>query len=218
MPGKYYIYIPFASNDTGGNAELVKAAEEWGSKRIKYNSLQDPASHEVTNLKRKVPTVLVRGSKAKVLSVLEDLNPNQYTLYIMAHCNEGRDTVFNIQGVYDQDRTTLTATQLVQRLIEDGLPFNVMNLKLFACLGGTPSDKDVAFGEKLYQQLVGRGLFFMKLTAYQEALIATTVNPQTGHKQTKSKKQPSTVKKTWGPPVFTLSPAALEFMNKQPKQ
>jgi hypothetical protein len=202
MPGKYYIYIPFAGTDKCGNDELVKEAETWGANRRTYNTTQpSETKDERENLKRKVPIVLVRGAEPTVLARLANENPWSYTLYVMAHCNAGRNTVFNIKGVHDQHRTTLTEVQLVQRLVEDGIPFNVMNLKLFACFGGKPSDTEAAFGEKLYRELCRRGFYCVKLTAYKEPLVAATVSTKTGHKQTESGKRPSSVKKTWGPLV-----------------
>jgi hypothetical protein len=215
MPGKYYIYIPFASTDKGGNKDLVEAAGSWQTERRKHNGLQDPQTKdERENLKRKVPTLLVRGEKPSVLAQLASEDPTRYTLYIMAHCNAGRNTVFNIQGVYDPDRTTLTEVQLVQRLVEDGIPFNVMNLKLFACLGGQPSETEAAFGEKLYKELLSRGFYCVKLTAYKEALKAATVDAVTGHKRTQSGRRPSSVKQTWGPPTLTLTPLGEAVLKK----
>jgi hypothetical protein len=165
-------------------------------------------------LKRKVPTILVREPGKKVLADLVKLEPTEYTLYVMAHCNSGRNTVFNIQGVYDPDRTTLTEVQLVTRLVEDGLPQNVMNLKLYSCFGGSPSDTEAAFGEKLYRELVRRNFYLVKLTAYQRALKAATASMDTGHKRTEHDARPSSVARTWGPPQLQLTPLGASLLER----
>ncbi len=134
MPGQYYIYIPFSEEEN--NSELLKAANGW-----EYNMRQIHASRAYINgapfSSRKIPKIHNTGT-TKPLSVLTKLDPDEYTLYVFGHSNAGVNKIFNIQGTQNPDRVELSAGQLATRLIGDGMPSNIKNLKIYACRGAQP--------------------------------------------------------------------------------
>lgn len=179
--------------------------------RLNDGTLTGP---QLAELKRKTPTVCVRDGHTKVLADLAAVEPGNYTLYIMAHCLAGRHTVFNIQGVYDVSRTNLTPQALVSRLVEDGLPFNALNVKLFSCYGGAAGrDGEESYASKLHTELRTRGYWFVTVTAYTQPLQAASADPDTGHKRISGGARPSlhSVKIY---PRFVLAPAAIEYLQQ----
>lgn len=99
-------------------------------------------------------------------------------------------------------RIELTAQDLSNRMLEDGLPRNIANIKLFACLAGAVAPADAgkvleSFGARFYFSLVTRGVDTVRVTAYTVPLTAATVNPMTGHKRTMVGDRPSAHSKSW---------------------
>ncbi|EXF94065.1 hypothetical protein HK44_003605 [Pseudomonas fluorescens HK44] len=154
-----------------------------------------------TPQKRKAPKILERITSAPVLSILQPLDPDEYTLYIMGHCNIGRKYISNI-NMFIGGRVELSAQELTFRMQEDGLPRNIKNVKLFACNGGAidPSVTGSAldsYGARLYWSLTTRGFDNVKLTAYTVPLMAATVDLRTGHKRAFDGSLPSTHRRQW---------------------
>ncbi|MDH5179550.1 MAG: hypothetical protein OEZ39_11950 [Gammaproteobacteria bacterium] len=202
MPGQYYIYIPYADGES--NSQLAEAAKEW--RRNASQHFQSPSS------RRKIPKILVHGTGSP-LSELRNSDPECYTVYIMAHCNIGRKTINNI-NIFARERIEITAPILATRMISDGLPKNVKNLKLFACHGGTPQNTEKytaldSFVARLYFSLVSRGVEKVILSAYTEALTAATVaSIGDGHKRTQSGDRPSSHRRQW-PECIPIRPMPL---------
>lgn len=193
MPKQYYIYIPFS--DIESNGQLLEAAKSW---RINMGNYSMGLSSADT---RKIPKILERKAGIATLSVLQGLSPDDYALYIMGHCNIGRKHLSNI-NMFVRERVEISAQDLSWRMIEDGLPRDVKNLKLFACNGGaidpnvTGSTLD-SFGARLYWSLVTRGISKAELTAYTVPLIAATVDVSTGHKRAMDGSRPSAHSRRW---------------------
>lgn len=193
MPGQYYIYIPFSAAES--NRQLVTAAGSWRENMGSYMTSTNKPE------KRKAPKILERQIGIQALSGLQQLNPDEYTLYVMGHCNIGRKYLSNI-NMFVRERVEITAQELSLRMIEDGLPRNIKNLKLFACNGGaidpaiTGSALD-SYGARLYWSLITRGIDKVELTAYTIPLVAATVDISTGHKRAMGGSRPSENSRRW---------------------
>ena len=182
MPGKYYIYIPF---DTKNVTQLQDAALKWRENRLTYRN--DSPDGKTPNL--------IRHGIHKIPEKIRE-SPDQYTLYILAHCNT--TTISNINYVWVRERETLSPSGLANRLIQDGLPKNIINLKMYACNSGVVAgNARHSFGELLYHALITRGYDSLRLSAYRAPLMAATVNPETGNKRTETGARPSTVRVQW---------------------
>ncbi|EQM95134.1 hypothetical protein OFAG_02297 [Oxalobacter formigenes HOxBLS] len=92
MPGKYYIYIPF---DTKNVTQLQDAALKWRENRLTYRN--DSPDGKTPNL--------IRHGIHKIPEKIRE-SPDQYTLYILAHCNT--TTISNINYVWVRERETLS--------------------------------------------------------------------------------------------------------------
>lgn len=182
MPGQYYIYIPFNTMEV---TQLRDSAVTWTRNRqIFTNDAPD----------RKTPR-LIRHGFHRISEKIHE-SPEEYTLYILAHCN--KTSISNTNNIFLDKRETLSPAALATQLVSDGLPKNIVNLKLFACNGGVaPAGKSHSFGELLYHALITRGYDNVRLGAYRTPLKAATVDPGTGHKQTVSGARPSTVRSQW---------------------
>ena len=182
MPGQYYIYIPFVTSDV---TQLLDSARGWIENRLIFqNDRRD----------RKTPG-LIRHGVNRISEKIHE-SPGEYTLYILAHCN--KTSISNTNNVFLDKRETLSPGALATRLVADGLPKDIVNLKMFACNSGVaPDGKSHSFGELLYYALVTRGYENFRLSAYRTPLKAETVDSATGHKRTQTGARPSTVRSQW---------------------
>ena len=89
--------------------------------------------------RRKVPIRLNHYDGGQPLAVLGAHAPFTYTLYIVGHCTNGCRTIFNTSPRH-RDTEELTAKDLVERMVNDGLPKDTFNIKLLACYGGARDD------------------------------------------------------------------------------
>ena len=186
MPGKYYLYIPF---DTERVTQLYDNGRQWRENRLAYR---------LDNPDRKTPA-LIRHGIHKISEKIHEL-PDEYTLYILAHCN--KTIISNTNNIFSRERETLSPAALASRLMADGLPKNIVNLKIFACNSGVSAENARhSFGKLLYYALVTRGYDNLCLSGYRSPLKAATVDPATGHKRTATDARPSTVRVQW-PPRF----------------
>jgi hypothetical protein len=182
MPGKYYIYIPF---DTGIETQLEDAARQWRENRLSYR---------LDNPDRKTPNLIIHG-RERISGRIHE-SPDQYTLYVLAHCN--RTVISNTNNIFGTGRETLSPSGLANRMIRDGLPGNITNLKMYACNSGVAAENARhSFGELLYHALLTRGYDSLRLSAYRTPLRAATVDPGTGHKRTETGNRPSAVRIQW---------------------
>lgn len=189
MPGQVYIYIPFSNSEN--NQQLVASVESWRREMRVYASQMFGA--DAVNAKRKTPVILVHGN-GKPLLQLNSLQPDQYTLYVVAHCNLGKNCIWNI-NMFVKERVEIYADELVQRMHDDGLPRNIVNLKLYACRGGLRGDDDSkSFAERLANVMRESIYTDVVVTAYKEPLRAAAVTAQSnGHKLTESGARSSSV-------------------------
>jgi hypothetical protein len=104
-------------------------------------------------------------------------------LYVIAHgrYGSGSEIVGEVKGrVYGKRRATMTASQLADALVEDGLPKNFGDLRLIVCWGGyMGGDKawgshtlkrkegDAPFAGQLCGALKGRGYQRIIVTGYR---------------------------------------------------
>ena len=187
MPGQYYVYVPYREGEA--NQELKDLAKAW---RINaYNTFGENT--------RKVPKTLT-SAEGEPLSILKDLDPDSYTLYIMAHCNVGRTTINNV-GIC-AERLEMNAEELTNRMMGDGLPKSAKNIKLFACNAAIPTSGAApeleSFGARLFHSLKGQGLNSLVLSAYTKPLKAATVKLMgDGHKRTDNDERPSQHRRQW---------------------
>lgn len=182
MPGKYYIYIPF---DTRTVTQLEDAARQWRENRLSY---------KFDNPDRKTPN-LIRHGRERISDKIHE-SPDQYTLYVLAHCN--RTVISNTNNIFGSSRETLSPSGLANRMIRDGLPKSIINLKMYACNSGVAAaNAKHSFGELLYHALITRGYDSLRPSAYLTPLRAATVDPKTGHKRTATGIRPSTVRVQW---------------------
>jgi hypothetical protein len=163
MPGQYYLYIPFTDQEC--NEQLIENAREW-RKNIAEHSRYQAADA------RKIPTIVECGSAE--LTKLRSLNPDDYTLYIMAHCNSGKDRINNI-NMFTAERKMLSAVDLVRRLADDGLPEDIKHLKLYACNGGSPKGYELPFAFGLAFALKDAGFYQVIVTGYVSPLKAIAI-------------------------------------------
>jgi hypothetical protein len=192
MPGQYYVFIPFASNED--NDELLGGAKTW---RTNFAAFSEGLHSSV---RRKIPKILSYTPGVPTLAGLDALDPDEYTLYVMGHCNIGRRTISNMAMMFVRERIDISSTELANRLLASGMPRNIKNLKLYACYGGANNGAVGtvldSFGARLYYALVTRGVERVTLTAYTQPLKAT-VDPGTGHKKTSSDDLPSRHRRQW---------------------
>jgi hypothetical protein len=195
MAKQYYIYIPYSNQES--NDELVEGARGWRRSYASYaQGLDSP------EVRAKLPKpALIHGSTATPLSVLDGLDPESYVVYIMAHGNIGRPSIANTRLIGVRGRIMMTAQELSNRLLSDGLPRTVRHLKLYACLagalgGGNAGSALDSFGARLYWSLITRGCDNVQLSAYTMALNAI-VDSSTGHKQTNTGSRPSACRRRW---------------------
>ena len=103
--------------------------------------------------------------------------------------------------MYVKERVEIFADELVQRMHDDGLPRNIVNLKLYACRGGKEGadsygNPTKSFAQRLASCMRSVGYTDISLTAYTEPLIASAVKASSqGHKQTEKSARSSTVAK-----------------------
>jgi hypothetical protein len=176
MPGKYYVYIPF---DTKVVDELWGLAAAWRGNR---------ESFLLGGVDRKTPNI-IKFNSGRLSQIPEA--PDDYTLYILAHCN--KTYVTNTNNPFLIGRETLSPAVLANRLAGDGLLRNIKHLKLFACNSGVAADgAKHSFGKLLFHALITRGFDGLQLSAYTTPLMGATVDRTTRHKRAGDGSRPST--------------------------
>lgn len=178
MPGQYYVYIPFARGEDG---DLYDATQSW-RRQMSYGWGG-----------RKLPRKLQHGQGAMPLATLPH-DPATYTLYVIGHGSPVRRTLANTRYVGVKGRRLIEPAALASQMQRDGLPKNIVNLKLWACYGG------VRMGRYFYHALITRGFERVKLSAYTLPLLASPGGD--GHKramelETKDVVRPSSVRVQW---------------------
>ncbi len=176
-------------------SEALTKAQETGKQSLvaeAQEKLQDLSSRtrrdkhgEVGLERRKVPIRLNHYDGGTPLSVLSGRQPFDYTLYIVGHCAQGSETLFNTSPRY-KGTEQLKADELVARMVKDGLPKDTFNFKLLACYGASPWDKSEAFQDRLARELAGHCPRFY-LRGYKEpVLLGKFYTPDTGSKKAAS--------------------------------
>lgn len=120
------------------------------------------------------------------LRILQTMKPEEYVLYIVGHCAPGSETIRENQS-FGGSPDKLTATKLLERMKTDGLPTNIINIKLLSCFGATTHFFDEktqkSFSDLFWKEIRGYCASLVKLTAYSEAVLITSFyaeekNPQ----------------------------------------
>jgi hypothetical protein len=115
-----------------------------------------------TSWEGKKKYIVVRhGDGAAPLAGVEEWR----VIYIVCHTSPGG----SVAG--DNNKNTLTALQMAERIKADGLPCLHQTMKLWSCSGGLagPTDRE-SFGQKLLKALRGVGYDQLDLYAYTDKL------------------------------------------------
>lgn len=122
----------------------------------------------------KMPTLIMKGGS---LGFLGRRKPEEYVLYIVGHCAPGSASIRETQS-YSTSRDGLSALELLNRLVEDGMPRNILNIKLLCCFGAVDHTangvRQKAFSQEFWKVLRGYCTSLVRLTAYREAILLTS--------------------------------------------
>jgi hypothetical protein len=123
-------------NLTDAHAEGKRGAiTEAQEKLAEHDQRSSRDKHGEVGLdQRKVPVRLNHYDGNAPLSVLGGHQPFEYTLYVVGHCAQGSLNIFNTSPRY-KETEELTVAVLVRRMIDDGLPKEIFNIKLLSCYG-----------------------------------------------------------------------------------
>jgi hypothetical protein len=118
--------------------------------------------------------MLLKHGVGKPLLVLDGKDTSSYVLYIVGHCAPGSTTIRETQS-WSTSKDALTATQLIARMADDGLPKDILNVKLLCCFGARDNGTEQkAFSFSFWRELRGYCTKLVKMTAYSEAVLLTS--------------------------------------------
>ncbi len=153
---------------------------DW-EKKLEELTLQLAAGPVLHASKR--PVLLKHGS-SRPLGVLGGEDPKDYVLFVVGHCAPGSTTLRETQSLATSPGA-ITANQLITRMASDGLPKDILHVKLLACFGArehaSSSGTQKAFSDAFWKELRGYCTSLVKMTAYNEAVLVTSFYKKDGN-------------------------------------